>query len=98
MKMSEETKKRLKKYSSNKECVNCGSKKTYTNPFYTCYECKKKFCGICINAGMVTEEMEENEPARDVCKKCSDKYGYIDLEDWGKLKREKAGEIKGDEE
>ena len=51
-------------------CVNCGSRKSYTNPFSTCFECRKRFCFKCIWAGLKNPKMNQTDEWRDVCDKC----------------------------
>ena len=56
-------------------CTNCKSRKCYTNPFATCYECRKRFCFSCIFGGQ-WKKGQENEPIKDICDKCKAEYAY----------------------
>ena len=58
-----------------RKCQNCGSSKSYTNPFWRCFECKGKFCPNCIWGGQTKTGMKEGEELRDICDKCRGK-GY----------------------
>jgi len=59
-----------------KNCTQCKSINSYTNPFWNCYECKNRFCLDCINGGQVTSKMGQEEEARRVCNKCVVDKGY----------------------
>lgn len=60
-------------------CFNCGSNKSYTNPFETCYECKKRFCFGCIWGVQINSKMSKDDPIRSVCDGCKEKHGYKTL-------------------
>jgi hypothetical protein len=67
------------KKSEVRNCTNCGGKKSYTNPFATCFECKKRFCFDCIYGGQVNDKMGENEEIRKICDKCRIQHDYKNL-------------------
>ena len=74
-KMTEEAKKRLSELP-RASCSKCGSLRSYLNPMAVCFECGKKFCFDHIFTCQINSEMTENEPIRDVCDECRDKFEY----------------------
>ena len=60
-------------------CFNCRSKRSYGNPFWKCFECKKRFCADCIWGGQIKKGMRENEEVRDICDDCKKEKDYNNL-------------------
>ena len=75
MKMTNEARANIKK-NEVKNCTKCNSKKSYTNPFAKCFECKKRFCLDCLWRGLINPKMNDTDEARDVCDKCKSGKGY----------------------
>jgi len=60
-------------------CAKCRKIKSYSNPVGICRQCGQKFCYNHLWAGLFRDGMSQNEPLRDVCDVCKDKYGYRQL-------------------
>lgn len=67
------------KKNAIKNCTDCNSIRSYTNPFWKCFECKKKFCGDCINGGQINSKMSVNDEVRDICDNCKADNSYKNL-------------------
>lgn len=61
------------------KCTKCASSKSYTNPFATCFECRKRVCYDCFYSGMINKKMGQNDEIRKVCDTCKEKYNYYRL-------------------
>jgi hypothetical protein len=77
-KMPEAIKKKLRN-RKNKACSICNSKRSYTNPVWPCFECKKQHCFNHLWAALFKDGMKQSELLRDVCDACKAKYGYRQL-------------------
>jgi len=73
--MSEETKQRLKN-TPVRRCSICNTPYSYGNPIAKCWECKRDFCFDHIFGSQVNNQMEENDPLRNICDKCRKLYRY----------------------
>ena len=60
-------------------CFKCRSYKTYTNSLRTCFECKKRFCGKCINGGQINAKMLKGDEIRKICDQCVVRHKYRPL-------------------
>lgn len=65
------------KKKATTHCTRCGSKRTFTNPFATCFYCKMRFCFDHINGGGIHGPgQKENDRIRDVCFACTKKLNH----------------------
>ena len=60
-------------------CATCYSRIGYTNPFATCFECKKRFYFDCIWGGQINSKMGKKEEIRSICDSCQKEHHYKTL-------------------
>lgn len=68
-------------------CGKCHKRAIPGQPLERCRECKLKFCPDHFWRGQYNKErVGENEELGVICDECKKKFGYIDLDEYFRLK------------